>query len=192
MSSLHYQKKDVNILYEYPDRPNIYQQLRVHSEELDVGNIKKILGFMLPIISDSAFSKCQIFNISKCSKDLVAAWLKSQIRNFGIVGDSCKMVEKLSGDNSKDEKRRVMERFKTGKCKVLVSTDVAGIGIDVPGLDLVINVGVPRTPWKFLQQCGRAGRERQPLEAVTIKFPIKDRSAPLPSLKNALIEDECL
>ena len=192
LSSLHYQKKDVKILYKSPDRPNIYQQLRVHSEPLDVGNIDKILGFVLPIISDSAFSKCQIFNISKRSNDIVAAWLKSQIRNLGILGGSCKKVEKLSGDNSKDEKIRVMERFKTGECKVLVSTDVAGMGTDVPGLDLVINVGIPRTPWKFLQQCGRAGRERQPSAAVTIKFPVKGRSAPLASIKNALIEDECL
>ena len=39
-----------------------------------------------------------------------------------------KMVMKLSDDNSKDEKIRVMEFFKSGECKVPVSTDVAGMG----------------------------------------------------------------
>ena len=102
------------------------------------------------------------------------------------------MVEKLSGDNTKEEKLRVMQRFKSGECKVLISTDVAGMGVDVSRLSLVVNVGIPKTPWKFLQQCGRAGREGQPSAAVTIKFPVKGRSAPVASIKNALSDDKCL
>ena len=102
------------------------------------------------------------------------------------------MVEKLSRDNTKDQKLRVMERFKSGECKVLISTDVAGMGVDVCGLSLVVNVGIPKTPWKFLQQCGRAGREGQPSAAVTVKFPVKGRSAPEASIKNALCDDKCL
>jgi superfamily II DNA helicase RecQ len=35
------------------------------------------------------------------------------------------------------------------------------------------HLGIPRTPWKFLQQCGRAGREGQASIAVTVKFPQK-------------------
>ena len=189
-SSIHRSK--VKILYKSPDRADIYQQLRVHSVTLDVGNIDQFLGFVLPIIADSAFSKCQIFSTSKHINDMVAAWLKMELETLNIASLRSGMVEKLSGDNSKGEKLRVMERFKSGECKILVSTDVAGMGTDVPGLNLVINLGVPKTPWKFLQQCGRAGREGQSSVAVTIKFPVKGRCAPEACIKNALSEDECL
>ena len=42
-----------------------------------------------------------------------AAWLKNGIRDLGI-SDESGLVEKLSGDNSKDEKERVMDQFKSG------------------------------------------------------------------------------
>jgi len=58
-------------------------------------------------------------------------------------------------------------------CRILITTDVSGMGTDVADLNLVINLGIPKTPWKFLQQCGRAGRENQPSAAITVKFPQK-------------------
>ena len=42
-----------------------------------------------------------------------AAWLKKEIRDLEI-SDESGLVEKLSGDNSKDEKERVMDQFKSG------------------------------------------------------------------------------
>ena len=93
--------------------------------------------------------------------------------------------QKLSSDNSKNEKVRVMEKFQSGSCKLLVSAGVCGRGIDVKGLSLVVNVGIPKTPWKFLQQCCRAGIEAQPSVAVTLKIPIKGRLAPESTIRNS-------
>ena len=192
VTSLSLNRSDIKILFKSPDRSNIYQQLRVMSDSLDVGNIQKALRFMLPVVVDSSFSKCQIFCVSKRLNDIAAAWLKEQLGKLGILKMNPTFVEKLSGDNSREEKFRVLELFKEGGCKVLVSTDVAGMGTDVAGLSLIVNLGIPKSPWKFLQQCGRAGREGQPSVAVTVKFPMKGRSAPVPSLKAALGGLECL
>ena len=115
LESLSINKKEMKILYKSPDRPNIYQQLRIHTTSMDVGNIFKYLGFVIPIISDASFSKCQIFNISKHLNDVVAAWLKMEIIRLSISTLSVGMVEKLSGDNTTEEKLRVMERFKSGE-----------------------------------------------------------------------------
>ena len=164
----------------------------MYEKPLDVNNIFKYLGFLLPLVVDSSFSKCQIFNVSKHLNDVVSAWLKMELNELNIPSVSGNIVEKLSGDNSKEEKVRVLDRFKSGDCKILVSTDVAGMGTDVPGLSLIVNVGIPKTSWKFLQQCGRAGREGQTSVAVTIKFPIKGRSAPESSLRSALSSENCL
>ena len=80
-----------------------------------------------------------------------------ELRDLGISAIDSGLVEKLSGDNSKDEKQRVMVLFKTRYmntfviqivntgllrvCKVLISTDVCGMGTDVTGLSLIINLG---------------------------------------------------
>ena len=192
MESISIDRSKVKILYKSPDRPNIYQQLRVYEKPLDVNNIFRYLGFLLPLVVDSSFTKCQIFNVNKHLNDVVSAWLKMELNELDIPSVSGYVVEKLSGDNYKEEKLIVLDRFKLGDCKILVSTDVAGMGTDVSGLSPTVNVGIPKTAWKFLQQCGRAGREGQTSVAVTIKFPIKGRSAPEASLRSALSADNCL
>ena len=51
---------------------------------------------------------------------LLAAWLKMELRDLGISAIDSGLVEKLSGDNSKDEKQRVMVLFKTGYMNTFV------------------------------------------------------------------------
>lgn len=83
-------RADIKVIFKNPDRPNIYQQLRVLPEALDVGlvssvfdiesnnlisrNLDTALGFLLPIIADGKFSKCQIFSISKHLNDVVGVY----------------------------------------------------------------------------------------------------------------------
>ena len=95
----------------------------------------------------------------KC-KYVAAAWLKSELKKMQIRIPNSIHVEKLTGDNTRGEKERVMELFKEGwgclcllcahyiscltccsKCQVLVCTDVAGMGIDVKDLNFSINIG---------------------------------------------------
>ena len=165
MDSLSFQRSDIRILFKSPDRSNIYQQLRVMSKPLDVGNIQHALRFILPLIADASFSKCQIFCVSKRLNDIASAWLKNKLRKLGILKTNQTSVEKLSGDNSKEEKFRVLELFKEGECKVLVSTDVAGMGTDVMGLSFIVNLGIPKSPWKFCNSVGELeGRDNRLLQ----------------------------
>merc|ERR1712032_585335 len=48
-------------------------------------------------------------------------------------------VRALQGDMSQEARYKVMDAFKTGKLQILIATDVASRGLDVPNIDLVVN-----------------------------------------------------
>jgi len=67
-------------------------------------------------------------------------------------------VGALHGDLEQHERDRVMAKFRNGSTRILVATDVAARGIDVQGLDLVINYELPKQPATYVHRVGRTGR----------------------------------
>lgn len=51
-----------------------------------------------------------------------------------------------------------MEKFKKGSLSVLVATDVAARGLDIPDVELVVNLSPPTSPETYIHRCGRTGR----------------------------------
>lgn len=64
----------------------------------------------------------------------------------------------LHGDLSQTERTEALADFKSGKCKVLVATDLAARGIDIPNLPCVLNFDLPRSPSDYVHRIGRTGR----------------------------------
>ncbi len=64
----------------------------------------------------------------------------------------------LHGDKDQKDRKLAIERLKQGGAKVLVATDVAARGLDVGGLDLVINFDMPRSGDEYVHRIGRTGR----------------------------------
>jgi superfamily II DNA/RNA helicase len=64
----------------------------------------------------------------------------------------------LHGELDQRERRRVMGLFRDGTVAVLVASDVAARGLDVPGVELVVNLDVPRSGDDYLHRSGRTGR----------------------------------
>lgn len=64
----------------------------------------------------------------------------------------------LHGDLSQTERTGALADFKSGKCKVLVATDLAARGIDIPNLPCVLNYDLPRSPSDYVHRIGRSGR----------------------------------
>jgi ATP-dependent RNA helicase DeaD len=80
-------------------------------------------------------------------------------------------AEALNGDIPQKGRERILERFRRGKTKVLVATDVAARGIDVKDLTHVINYSVPQNPEAYVHRIGRTGREGKKGKAVTFVAP---------------------
>ncbi len=67
-----------------------------------------------------------------------------------------------------DEKRGVLERFLAGDVRVICATNAFGMGIDKPDIRLVIHADVPGSLENYLQEAGRAGRDRRPAECILL------------------------
>ncbi|WP_052315886.1 DEAD/DEAH box helicase [Thermococcus sp. PK] len=80
-------------------------------------------------------------------------------------------AEALNGDIPQKGRERILERFRRGKTKVLVATDVAARGIDVKDLTHVVNYSVPQNPEAYVHRIGRTGREGKKGKAVTFVAP---------------------
>jgi len=64
----------------------------------------------------------------------------------------------IHGDKSQDARTQAVEQFKSGEVPLLVATDVAARGLDIPGVDYVINYSFPLTIEDYVHRIGRTGR----------------------------------
>ena len=64
----------------------------------------------------------------------------------------------LHSQKSQGARTEALQHFKSGKINVLVATDLASRGIDIPSLPVVINYELPRSPKDFIHRIGRTGR----------------------------------
>ncbi|MGY6558213.1 MAG: DEAD/DEAH box helicase [Nitritalea sp.] len=76
-------------------------------------------------------------------------------------------VEAFHSDLDQMEREEIMSRFKNRKLKVLIGTDIISRGIDVVGIELVVNYDVPGDPEDYVHRVGRTARADSKGEAIT-------------------------
>ncbi len=96
-----------------------------------------------------------------CNQKVTASELSEALNKSGLSAAS------LHGDLEQFDRDRVMARFRNGSLRVLVATDVAARGIDVEGLDLVVNYDIPHKPEVYVHRIGRTGRAGKSGVALT-------------------------
>ena len=64
----------------------------------------------------------------------------------------------IHGDKQQVQRDKALQQFKSGKVKVLVATDVASRGLDIPDVELVINYDFPKQIEDYIHRIGRTGR----------------------------------
>lgn len=67
-------------------------------------------------------------------------------------------AEALHGGIVQENRFAILDRFRKGENKVLITTDVASRGIDIPNMEYVINYDLPDLPENYVHRCGRTGR----------------------------------
>jgi ATP-dependent RNA helicase RhlE len=99
-----------------------------------------------------------VFARTKSRTDRLARLLDKQ--GLGVVS--------LHGGRSQGQRKRALEAFRAGTHRVMVATDLAGRGIDVSGIEHVINYDVPGTREDYIHRIGRTGRAGKPGNALTL------------------------
>ena len=77
----------------------------------------------------------------------------------------------LHADRTLAQRREALEGFKKGKYRVLVATDIAARGIDVTGIELVINYDLPDDTENYVHRIGRTGRAGHEGRAISFAMP---------------------
>ncbi len=85
------------------------------------------------------------------------------------------LAQAIHGDVTQAQRERVLERFRAGRIQILVGTDVAARGLDIPEVSHVINYDVPADAESYVHRIGRTGRAGQSGEAVTLITPRERR-----------------
>ncbi len=77
----------------------------------------------------------------------------------------------IHGGKSSGERSRALEGFKEGKIRVLVATDIAARGLDIPNLGVVMNYDIPHVTGDYIHRIGRTGRAGAEGLAITLISP---------------------
>jgi superfamily II DNA/RNA helicase len=75
------------------------------------------------------------------------------------------------GDKSQGTRRRALADFKSAKIQVLIATEVAARGLDIEGLDFVLNYNLPYLPEDYVHRIGRTGRAGKSGQAISFVCP---------------------
>tara|TARA_X000000950_G_C13888754_1_gene649949 strand:+ start:888 stop:2054 length:1167 start_codon:yes stop_codon:yes gene_type:complete len=87
-----------------------------------------------------------------CSSKKKVSWLSEKMTEAGYP------VSSIHGDITQIERDNIMKDFRTGKTRVLITTDLLARGIDVQQVSLVINYDLPRDKESYIHRIGRTGR----------------------------------
>jgi ATP-dependent RNA helicase RhlE len=89
-----------------------------------------------------------VFSRTKHGADKIVRWLIAA----GIDANA------IHGNKSQPQRERAIAAFKSGQVKVLVATDIAARGIDIPGVSHVVNFDLPDVPEQYVHRIGRTAR----------------------------------
>lgn len=148
---------EINIAISKPAEGILQQAYMVHNEQKE-----KLIDYLL---KDKQFNSVLIFastkeNVKKLDRNLQRLGLK---------------VKAIHSDLEQNERENVLREFKNKQLTILIGTDVLSRGIDVEGIDLVINYDVPPDPEDYIHRIGRTARAATTGTAITFINDMEQR-----------------
>ena len=132
------------------------------------------LALLLHILRTYQYERVMIFGNRKD----VNLRLQYDLASYGYK------VPVLSGDISQEKRIRILEKFRSGKERIVIATDVAARGIHVDDVSLVINYDLPEQPEDYIHRIGRTGRAGN--KGVSVSFLCEYGAYYLPAIEKLL------
>ncbi|WP_292216250.1 RecQ family ATP-dependent DNA helicase [Mesorhizobium sp.] len=136
-------------------RTNLSFEVRPTQRGTKLADILDVIGAKLP--QDGA-SGAVVYCATRSETQRVADFLKQQ----GLS------AERFHAGLTPEEKRDIQERFRIGELRIIAATNAFGMGIDKPDIRLVVHGDIPGSLENYLQEAGRAGRDRAHANCVLL------------------------
>ena len=120
---------------------------RVDQSVTMVNQAEKI-ALLATVLRSEPVERALVFSRTKHGADKIVR----QLEAAGIAAGA------IHGNKSQAQRERALAAFKSGAMKVLVATDIAARGIDVPGVSHVVNFDLPDVPEQYVHRIGRTAR----------------------------------
>ncbi len=135
---------------------------------------KKKSELLSYLIGSKNYHQVLVFTRKKGSADKIA----KELNLNGLKSEA------IHGDKSSGARKRSIDRFKDSSIRVLVATDIAARGLDIPSLEIVINYDIPHLHSDYIHRIGRTGRAGRAGLAIILNSP--EESIPLKDLERLL------
>lgn len=120
--------------------------------------------YLVALLNELAGSTCMIF-CSTCSNTLRVALMLRQL-GFSAVP--------LHGQMSQNKRLGALSKFRAKNRSILISTDVASRGLDIPHVDVVVNLDIPTHSKDYVHRVGRTARAGRSGKAITFVTQVRD------------------
>jgi ATP-dependent RNA helicase RhlE len=152
---------------------NTYMKLPVRTEIARSGTTVELLIQELFIVKKEAKNQL-LKTLLDQYRGSVLLFMRTKIGAHKITRTIRAMnhnAAEIHSDRSLAQRREALEGFKTGKYRVLVATDIAARGIDVKGIELVINYDLPDDAENYVHRIGRTARTGHEGRAISLATP---------------------
>lgn len=153
----------------------VAESILTKAVHIEIGNYRKHENNISQklLLADTVDHKSQLISKLLQSHDYQKVLIFTNTRDQAKKLDAFLQYKKfvtayLHGELSQEERQAVMQRFRGSKTNILVATDLAARGLDIKGLDLVINFDMARSGDDYLHRIGRTGRAGQSGTAISL------------------------
>ncbi|NJM09668.1 MAG: DEAD/DEAH box helicase, partial [Bdellovibrionaceae bacterium] len=80
-------------------------------------------------------------------------------------------VTRIHGNRTQGQRKQAIEGFRSGQFRILVATDIASRGLDIPHIEHVVNFDLPQAPEDYIHRIGRTGRAGAEGSAISFITP---------------------
>lgn len=147
-----------------------YETVKVKTEKSETPLIRHIFHEMAD--SDRFEALCRVIDAQPDFYGLVFTRTRADADTVAErLNERGYPAEPIHGDLSQPRREDILNRFRKRRATILVATDVAARGIDVPDLTHVVNFALPQDPPTFVHRTGRTGRAGKEGVAITLIAP---------------------
>ena len=119
-------------------------------------------ALLLHVLGEAGIERALVFTRTKHGADKV-------VRKLAASGVQAAAIH---GNKSQPQRERALAAFRAGATRILVATDIAARGVDVPGVSHVVNYEIPNVPEQYVHRIGRTARAGA--EGIAVSFVAPD------------------